>query len=185
MKNCDSLIVLSTEGNWGTYLLCSTLKLMDEDDSRHIIFTGDQYAQLALMPLDEFMQICAPYQYILFDNIECGCSKKNQYLWLESAFKLLRDKGKKTLATYTVMEEVDLKVPDFIQATSHEVVYSLSEPSLYPEIVRRIFQRENYSNVTEELISQISSTKVDNVRMLEGLCINHLAKEHLAGRKIA
>jgi len=158
---------------------------MEEDDSQHIIFTGDQYVQLAQMPLDEFNQLCAPYHYIVFDNLECGCSTPNQYMWLEKAFESLRCSRKKILATYTVMEEVDLKVPDFIQATLHEVVYSLSEPSLYPEIVRRIFQRENYTDVTEELISQISSTKVDNVRMLEGLCINHLAKEHLAGRKIA
>jgi hypothetical protein len=185
MKNIDTLIVLSTEGNGGTFLLCSTLKLMEVDDSQHIIFTGDQYAQLVQMPWDEFIQICAPYQYILFDNIERGCSKNNQYLWLERAFKLLSDLGKKTMATYPMIEEIDLKVPDFIQSTLHEVVYSLSEPSLYPEIVRRIFQRENYTDVKEELISQISSTKVDNVRMLEGLCINHLAKEHLAERKIA
>lgn len=183
MKNYDTLIVLSTEGNGGTYLLCSTLKLIEEDDSQHIIFTGDQYVQLAQMPLDEFSQICAPYHYILFDNIKRGCSKKNQYLWLERAFKLLMDKGKKTLATYTVMEEVDLKVHDFILASAHEVVYSLNDPSLYPEIVRRIFQRENYSNVTEELISQISSSKEVNVRLIEGMCIYHLAKEHLAGRR--
>lgn len=183
MKNCDTLIVLSTEGNGGTYLLCSTLKLMEEDDSQHIIITGDQYAQLAQMPLDAFMHICAPYQYILFDNIKRACSKKNQYLWLEKAFMLLKDMGKKTLATYTEIEEVDLKVPDFIQETSHEVVNSLNKPSLYPEIVRRIFQRKNYTNVTEELINQISSTKGVNMRMLDGMCIHHLAVEHLAGRR--
>ena len=183
MANLDTLIVLSTEGNGGTYLLSSTLKLMVEDDSQHIIFGGNHYAQLARMPFDEFNQLCSPYQYILFDNIEYGCSKPNQYLWLERAFKLLRGLGKKTLATYTVMEEADLKVPDFIQASAHEVVYSLSEPSLYPEIARKIFDEHNFVNVTEELLHQIASNTNISVRELEGLCIYHIATEIFAGRE--
>jgi hypothetical protein len=184
MANLDTLIVLSTEGNGGAKLLCSTLKLMVEEQTlQYIFFTGNHYAQLARMPFDEFNQLCSPYQYILFDNIEYGCSKPNQYVWLEKAFTLLRGLGKKTLATYTVMEEADLKVPDFIQASAHEVVYSLSEPSLYPEIARKIFDEHNFVNVTEELLHQIASNTNISVRELEGLCIYHIATEILAGRK--
>jgi hypothetical protein len=182
MKNIDSLIVLSTEGNGGTMLLLSTLKLMVEDESQHIRFGGDHYSELVQMPVDEFIQLCEPYRYIVFDNLERGCSFPNQYQWLETAFRMLSSLGKKTLATYTIMEEVDLKVPDFIHSSAHEVVYSLSEITTYPEIVRRFFEREKYAYVTEELVHQISSTKDANVRMLEGLCIYHLAKEHLAGK---
>lgn len=184
MANLDTLIVLSTEGNGGTKLLCSALKLMVEKQTLQcIFFTGNHYAQLAKMPMAEFNQLCSPYHYIVFDNIEYGCSKPNQYLWLERAFKLLRGLGKKTLATYTVMEEADLRVPDFIQASAHEVVYSLSEPSLYPELVRRMLEKDNLVSVTEELIHRIASNTNISVRELEGLCINHIATEILAGRE--
>ena len=53
MENLDTLIVLSTEGNGGTMLLCSTLKLMLEEQTlQHIFFTGNHYTELAEMPLD-------------------------------------------------------------------------------------------------------------------------------------
>jgi chromosomal replication initiation ATPase DnaA len=183
MANLDTLIVLSTEGNGGTMLLCSTLKLMVDEQSQCIFFTGDHYAELAEIPLDEFNQLCEPYRFVMFDNIEYGCSKPNQYIWLEKAFESLRNSGKKTLATYTVMEEANLKVPDFIQASAHEVVYSLSEPSLYPDLVRKMFDEHNFVNVTEEVIHQIASNTNISVRELEGMCIYHIATEILAGRE--
>jgi hypothetical protein len=95
------------------------------------------------MPLYKFNQLCAHYRFVVFDNIEYWCSKPNLYVLLEKAFESLRNSGKKTLATYTVLEEADLKVPDYIQASAHEVVYSLSEPSLYPELARKIFNEQN------------------------------------------
>lgn len=184
MANLDTLIVLSTEGNGGTMLLCSMLKFMvEEQPSLYIFFTGDHYTELAQMPLDEFNQLCAPYRFVVFDNIENGCSKPNQYLWLEKAFESLRNSGKKTLATYTVIEEANLKVPDFIQASAHEVVYSLSEPSLYPDLVRKMLNEHDVVNITEELIHQIASNTNISVRELEGLCIHHIATEILAGRE--
>jgi chromosomal replication initiation ATPase DnaA len=182
MENLDTLIVLSTEGNGGTMLLCSTLKLMVDEQSQCIFFTGDHYAELAEIPLDEFNQLCEPYRFVMFDNIENGCSKPNQYIWLEKAFESLRNSGKKSLATYTVMEKANLKVPDFIQASANEVVYSLSEPSLYPELVRKIFDEHNFVNVNEELLHQIASNTNISVRELEGLCIYHIATEFLASR---
>ncbi len=42
MYHCDSLLVLSTEGNGGTKLLCSTLKQMIENESECIIFSGNK-----------------------------------------------------------------------------------------------------------------------------------------------
>jgi chromosomal replication initiation ATPase DnaA len=184
MANLDTLIVLSTEGNGGTMLLCSTLKLMVEElPSQFIFFTGDHYSELAQMPMDEFNHLCEPYQFVVFDNIEHGCSKPNQYLWLEKIFESLRNSGKKTLATYTVMEEANMKVPDFIQVSALEVVYSLSEPSLYPNLVRNIFEKQNFENVTEELICRIASNTKLSVRELESLCINQMATETLAGRE--
>ncbi len=74
MAELDTLIVLSTEGNGGTKLLCSTLKLMfEEQSSQYIYFIGDHYTELAQMPMVEFNRLCAPYRFIVFDNIEYGC----------------------------------------------------------------------------------------------------------------
>lgn len=179
MEHCDSLLVLSTEGNGGTKLVCSTLKQMIENESEYVFFGGDDYRDLSKIAVSEFIQKCAPYQFILFDNIGYGCLKPNQYEWLNMVYKELRNCGKKTLATYTVLDEKDLQVPDFIQACRYELFYSLSEPSIYPEIVRRVFESENYKNVPEELIQQLASNTNISVRRLEGLCICHIAQEHL------
>jgi hypothetical protein len=179
MEHCDSILVLSTEGNGGTMLLCSTLKRMIDNESEFIIFSGETYRGLAKMPVSEFIQKCEPYQFIVFDNIEFGCSKPNQYLWLSMAFKELKICGKKTLATYTELDEKDLQIPDFIQACRYELFYSLSEPTIYPEIVRRLFESENYKNAPEELIQQLASNTSISVRELEGLCISYIAQEYL------
>jgi len=179
MEHCDSLMVLSTEGNGGTMLLCSTVKQMIENESEFIIFSGETYRGLAKMPVSEFIQKCEPYQFILFDNIEYGCSKPEQYEWLGKVYNELKNCGKKTLATYTVWDEKDLQVPNFIQACRYELFYSLSEPSVYPEIVRRLFESENYKNAPEELIQQLASNTSISVRELEGLCISYIAQEYL------
>ena len=80
------------------------------------------------------------------------------------------------------MRATVLKVPDFIQVSAHEVVYSSSEPSLYPDLVRNFFAMHNFVNVTEELIHHIASNTKLSVRELEGLCLHHMATETLAGR---
>jgi hypothetical protein len=98
MANLDTKIVLSTEGNGGTMLLCSTLKLMaGEQSSQYMFFTGDHYTQLAQMHTDDFIQLCEPYRFVVFDNIEYGCSKLNQ--WQEKEFETLKRSGKKSLTT--------------------------------------------------------------------------------------
>jgi chromosomal replication initiation ATPase DnaA len=179
MEHCDSLLVLSTEGNGGTHLLSSTLNRMLENESEHVFFNGNNYRDLAKMPVSEFIQKCAPYQFILFDNIEYGCSKPNQYEWLRKVYNELKNCGKKTLATYTVLDEKDLQVPDFIKACRHELFYSLSEPSVYPEIVRRMFELVDYVNAPEEIIQQLASNTNISIRELEGLCISYIAQEYL------
>jgi hypothetical protein len=55
MEHCDSLLVLSAEGNGGTMLLCSTLKRMIDNESEHVFFGGDDYRDLAKMPVPEFI----------------------------------------------------------------------------------------------------------------------------------
>ena len=179
MEHCDSLLVLSTEGNGGTKLVCSTLKQMIENESEYVFFGGDDYRDLSKIAVSEFIQKCEPYQFILFDNIQCGCSKPKQYEWLAKVYNELKNCGKKTLATYTVWDEKDFQLPNFIQACRYELFYSLSEPTIYTEIVRRLFESENYKNASEELIQQLASNTSINVRELEGLCICHIAQEHL------
>ena len=100
-------------------------------------------------------------------------------MWLSFVFKELKNCGKKTLATYTVLDEKDLQVPDFIQVCRHELFYSLSEPAIYPEIARRAFKEEDFENVPEELIHRLASNTTISVRELEGLCISHFANEYL------
>lgn len=94
-------------------------------------------------------------------------------------YKELKKCGKKTLATYTVLDEKDLQVPDFIQACRHELFYSLSDPAIYPELVRRAFKDADCVYVSEELIHRFSSNTKISVRELEGLCISHFANEYL------
>jgi hypothetical protein len=95
------------------------------------------------------------------------------------AFKELKNCGKKTLATYTELDEKDLQIPDFIQAYRNEVFYSLCEPSIYPELVRRAFKEADYVNVADELIHRFASNTSISDRELEGLCISHFANEYL------
>jgi chromosomal replication initiation ATPase DnaA len=179
MEHCDSILVLGTEGNGCTMLLCSTLKRMIDNESEFIIFSGETYRGLAKMPVSEFIQKCEPYQFIVFDNIEYGCSKPNQYSWLSMVYKELKKCGKKTLATYTVLDDKDLQVPEFIQACRNELFYSISEPAIYPEIVRRAFKEADFENVPEELIHRFASNTSISVRELEGLCISYFANEYL------
>ncbi len=130
------------------------------------------------MPVSEFIQLCTPYKFIVFDNIEYGCSKPNQYLWLSFVFKELKNCGKKTLATYTLLDEKDLQVLDFIQACSHELFYSLSDPAIYSELARRLFKEADYKNVPEELIHRFASNTTISVRELKGLYISYFAYEY-------
>ena len=99
-------------------------------------------------------------------------------MWLSFVFKELKNCGKKTLATYTLLDEKDLQVLDFIQACSHELFYSLSDPAIYSELVRRLFKEADYKNVPEELIHRFASNTTISVRELKGLCISHFAYEY-------
>jgi hypothetical protein len=55
MEHCDSLLVLSTEGTGGTHLLFSTLNRMIEKELKHVFFGGDDYCDIAKMPVPEFI----------------------------------------------------------------------------------------------------------------------------------
>jgi hypothetical protein len=66
---------------------------MIENESEYVFFGGDDYRDLAKMPVSEFIQKCEPFQFILFDNIGNGCSEPNQYKWLSMVYKELKNCG--------------------------------------------------------------------------------------------
>lgn len=178
MADLDTLLFSSTEGNGGTLLMCSTLKMMVHGEYEFPMITGNHYRALAKMDIAAFMTLFQPYPFIVFDNIEYGCSEPAQYRWLKAAFRALRSVGKKTMATYTVMDEADFRVPDFIQESRHEVFYSLSNPALYPEIIRKQFANMEYA-VSEQTINKLASDfSKCNVREAELRCIFYWVEEN-------
>ncbi len=178
LSGIDSLLFMSTEGNGGTFLMCSSLRLLTLNKMDYIMITGDYYSQIANMAVDEFIEICAPYSYIVFDNLEFGCSRPKQNKWLNNVFTLLRKEGKKTLSTITVMDTKDFFTPPFIKESRHEVFYSLSQPSIYPEIVKMILGHLEIP-ATEEVIKNLSSNITCSVRELEGICVCYAADKIL------
>jgi hypothetical protein len=166
---------MSTEGNGGTFLMRSMLQLLTSNNPDYIMVTGDYYRQITSMTVEEFIEISIPYTYVVFDNLEFGCSQPKQNKWLNELFILLRKNGKKTLSTFTVMNTKDFFIPQFIKESRHELFYSLSQPSVYQEITKKTLSSLGI-NATEEVIKNLSSNPSCSVRELVNSCFVYAVK---------
>lgn len=178
MKNLDTLIFLSTEGNGGTHLMLGTLALMSKKNEDVLFVSGDHYVHIARSSPAAFVAKCSPYKFVVFDNIEVGCSNPHIIDCLTDVFPLLQKNDKKVLTTYTVLNMVDFRVPEFILSSRHELFYSLAEPSTFPEIIRRSFDGMGDA-ATDEVINALATETYINVRELIGRCVRTVAAKEV------
>jgi chromosomal replication initiation ATPase DnaA len=178
MEKQDTILIMSTEGNGGTFLMRSFLNLLTDKEKEVLLIGGDNYYKITNSNVEDYVAFCMQYKFIAFDNIEVACAVQDQYNWLKLVFELLKKNGVKTLATYTKMDYPDLKVPRFIQENRHEIFYSLNRPTKYVELIK-IFFKEIGENYSDKIMLEITSNPASNIRVLTNSCYTYHARKLL------